>query len=387
MTAEAIAREVLTFARAALLAGGAGGAGTWRVVPLAGDGSGRRYFRVFPAVDRGAAAAASREALAPARARGAAGSRVVIVNLLVPGRTHPDENEGFVAIREFLAARGVRVPAIEHADLGRGFLLIEDLGDERLCDRVAREGWSGWPGGSLRGLYAEVMHALARAHAPASPEFRPEIAPNPPYTEPFILEWEAGYFHAEFVGGWARLERRFDAIEGDCRKLAREALAGSEEIVRRRVFMHRDYQSRNIMVIDSKIAVIDFQGGRIGPPEYDLAAILYDPYVSMPEEARRDLIACYAEEAAALGVPGVPAPGDGAADAAWRRRFLASAANRLMQALGAYGKLGGRFGRPGFLEHIPAALAALDRVLAERGDCPELLALCRELRARELPAA
>lgn len=355
MRLDALSREVLEFARPRMAAGAAA---EWSVTPLAGDGSGRRYFRV-------------------ARADAA---RVVIVNPLAPGRSRPDENEGFLAIRDFLDARGVRVPGVDDADLERGFLLIEDLGDERLCDRVEREGWDAWPSGSLPGAYHDLLQSLAFAHAPGVPVFRPDVAPNPPYTEAFILEWEAGYFHAELVRGWARLDRGFGAIAADCRTLAREALGGREALERHRVFMHRDFQSRNLMVLGSTVAVIDFQGGRIGPPEYDLAAVLYDPYVSMPESIRRELTAFYAARAAAAGVPGVPAPGAGGEERTWRRRFLASAANRLMQALGAYGKLGGRLGRPGFLEHIPAALGGMEAILAEREDCPSLLALVRELR-------
>jgi N-acetylmuramate 1-kinase len=311
---------------------------------LAGDGSTRRIYRAC---------------LAGLRA-------IVVYNPLPANRSHPDENDGFLAVREFLDRRGVRVPAFYVADLAHGLLLIEDLGDERLHDRLRRAGWDA-DGGRL---YEDAVRALVAMQRPAAPPFDPSWAPNPAYTEEFVVAAEARYFHDELVRGRAGFADDFAAVEAECRALARAALAAPD-----RVPMHRDYQSRNLMVAGRTLAVIDFQGARLGPPEYDLAALLYDPYAGMPDGVRETLIRLYLREAAAAGVPGVPAEPDDP----WRLRFRANAANRLMQALGAFAKLGGRRGRPGFLEHIPGGLVFLDRVLGESG-CSRLSDLVARLR-------
>jgi len=357
-----------------------------RLVQLAGDGSTRRVYRVLHA---GLTA-------------------VAVAHPLPVGRAHPDENEGFLAVRAFLEQRGVRVPRLYAADLERGYLLLEDLGDERLYERARRSGWEARDG-EVEHLYEEAIRMLVRIQAPGEPWFRTEWTSNPPYAEEFVVEMEARYFHTELVRAMTARTEAFGEIEGECRLLARAALGGSTAAFGAAgdgapgdatathsptpahfTFMHRDYQSRNLMIAGGALAVIDFQGARWGPPEYDLAALLFDPYTAMPEGPRARLVSLYRREAARAGVRGVSAEERGAAGRAggdaWRERFLANAADRLMQALGAYGKLGGRMKRPGFLEHIPQALLGLDEILAALDRTPRLHALVRELRAHAWPA-
>lgn len=342
-----------------------------QLVPLAGDGSTRRIYRV--------------------RAGGL--SAVAVENPLPSGRARPDENEGFVAVREYLERRGVRVPRLFAADLDAGHLLLEDLGDVRLYDRVREEGWLE----AHEPHYRALLDHLVRMQAPGDPSFRMALVPNPPYTQGFVLACEARYFHDELVRGAAGLEQPFDEVAGECRALAAAAFAPAgaglppdadrqawselthaEAMLGGLTFVHRDYQSRNVMLVAGETAVIDFQGARWGPAEYDLASLLFDPYVAMPQQAREGMIDFYCERAAGAGVPAIPPRPDGA----WRARLCANAANRLMQALGAYAKLGVRLGRPGFREHIPAGLRLLAGCLQERRDCPRLSALVEEVTER-----
>jgi len=324
---------------------------TLELESLAGDGSTRRIYR----------------------ARLAGLSAVALHNPLPSDRTHPDENEGFLAVREFLTLRGVRVPAFYVAELERGLLLLEDLGDDRLYDRVRSTGWTEADRAEhLVGFYRQAIRHLVHMQSPRGPGFQMSLVPNPAYTEAFILASEARYFHDEMVRGFAGRQEGFAEIEPECRWLAREALAAKAQ----RVFMHRDFQSRNLMIAGPELAVIDFQGARLGPPEYDLAALLFDPYVAMPQAIREDLIVFYLRGASAVRVPGAPdAPSE-----AWRRHFLANAANRLMQTLGAFAKLGARLRRPGFVEHIPQGLESLRYTLGELGHCPHLRDLIGRLQ-------
>ncbi|MCK4413049.1 MAG: phosphotransferase [Candidatus Eisenbacteria sp.] len=324
------------------------------LTPLAGDGSRRRIYRVHRAGLR----------------------TVAVANPLPADRVHPDENEAFLAVREYLHRRNIRVPRFYAADLGRGFLLLEDLGDERLSDRVEAEDWR-----DTYVLYKQAVQILVRMQAPGTPGYRADWTSNPAYTEDFIVEQEAGYFHRELALGAAESAEPFAGIEPECRRLAGLAL-GAETAgtrgVSESVFMHRDFQSRNLMVSLEGLAVIDFQGARLGPPGYDLAALLCDPYVHLPAQHRDEFVALYRQEAGRAGVRAVvEMTADG-----WRAHFLANAANRLMQALGAFAKLGIHEGRPGFSEHVPAGLALLAEILDALGETPRLRRLVRELQDR-----
>jgi aminoglycoside/choline kinase family phosphotransferase len=336
--------------------------------PLAGDGSNRKVYRI----------------------RCGGFEAIAVSNPLPPERIHPDENEGFLAVRDYLQQRRVRVPALYAADIDRGYLLLEDLGDQRLYDLVRAKDEVIRPRAFHHSdLYENALHSLILMQQPGVPSFRPERVSNPSYTADFILDQESSYFHRELVRGMAGRIETFQLIESECRRIARTALASPHATPHATphdfVFMHRDYQSRNLMVVGGALAVIDFQGARFGPAEYDLAALLYDPYVTMPESTRVELIHLYTREASGAGVAGIPNSLTGESWQIWERRMLANAANRLMQALGAFAKLGGRLQRPGFVEHIPQGLYNLGAVLTSLGDCPRLLALVEDLRSMSFP--
>ncbi|MFC1572006.1 aminoglycoside phosphotransferase family protein [Candidatus Eisenbacteria bacterium] len=335
-----------------------------QLTPLAGDGSNRKIFR---AALRGVTA-------------------VAVSNPLAAERVHPDDNESFYAVQDHLKRCKVRVPAIFAADTEHGMFLLEDLGDVRLYDLVrAGEGASD-PAQRCDPeiLYNDAVDVLVRIQAAGGPIFDPESVGNPPYDERFVLEEEARYFHDELIRGLAGIGHAFVEIEAECRQLAWEAISGTgEPSADAPVFMHRDFQSRNLMVAGGSLIVIDFQGARLGPPQYDLASLLLDPYAALPAALREKLLLRYLRGASDHHVPGTPAVDANATSLqelgpqvqTWFSRFLANGANRLMQALGAYAKLGGRLHRPGFLENISTGLRLLESVLQQRGDCARLLEL------------
>ena len=150
---------------------------------------------------------------------------------------------------------------------------------------------------------------------------------------------------------------------------------GVEKVARRQhdrqppVLLHRDLQSSNVMVVRGRAVLIDFQGMRLGPAAYDLGSLLCDPYVSLGETMQRRLLALYAEYTAED------------ADALWPV-FCHAAVQRLVQALGAYGRLSSRPDTAGFRRHIRPALSLLARVLTHLDKSPYLRDLVHEMETR-----
>ena len=127
--------------------------------------------------------------------------------------------------------------------------------------------------------------------------------------------------------------------------------------------MHRDFQSQNIIIRNGQAHLIDFQGMRPGLAEYDLASLLYDPYVDLPESERAELTAYYRGRQLESGI---------AINGDFDLKLRLCAMQRLMQALGAYGFLGLVKGHKHFLKHVAPAMQSLQRTLAEIDGLTEL---------------
>jgi aminoglycoside/choline kinase family phosphotransferase len=287
------------------------------VEPIEKGGSGRKFWRVKVA------------------------ERTLI---LVRYSAERPENRYYVDIGQFLAGVGVRVPRVHFHDESEGLILMEDAGGNDL--------WShrndSWP--ERRALYqrtldqALILHT--RAHlAPGRPQLQQEF-------DVALYRWEQNYFIEHC------LQRHFGVSESKlekCLERSRLEQIAFQLASEPRCLVHRDFQSQNIIIRDGEACLIDFQGLRPGLAQYDLASLLLDPYVTLTAAEREELITHYLS-----GLHGA-----GQHDAA---HFLAlydlCAMQRLMQALGAYGKLGHADGRADFLTHIPTALARLSEVLA-----------------------
>jgi aminoglycoside/choline kinase family phosphotransferase len=181
-----------------------------------------------------------------------------------------------------------------------------------------------------------------------------------------LYRWEHDYFLTEFVrdvGGISLTEREEAALREELEALAGRLMAAGTALV------HRDLQSQNIMICGGEPVFIDFQGLRRGSLFYDLGSLLYDSYIALTEEERDDLLR-YAYELLKL-------------DLDWtrfRERFLDGSAQRLMQALGAFGFLGLKKRKAAFLAHIPKGIANLCQVAAASGRLPELLKLANRVQ-------
>jgi len=164
--------------------------------------------------------------------------------------------------------------------------------------------------------------------------------------------WEQNYFFENCLGRYFKIDKA---------KLAQLAsLPALQEIADRlasfpRVLVHRDFQSQNIIIRNTQAYLIDFQGMRPGLSEYDLASLLYYPYVDLPESERAELTAYYRGRQFENGVT---INGD------FDLKLRLCAMQRLMQALGAYAFLGLVKGHKHFLPHIPKALRSLRTIVA-----------------------
>jgi len=239
------------------------------------------------------------------------------------------ENARYADCANFLRDQGISVPQVVAHESDQRFLLLEDAGDQDLWTH--REA----PWESRRALYLEALGQIARFHAVPLQVAEAAGLVQGPFDES-LYTWEQEYFREHFLGREFGPEQR-DVLTEQARRLA----------ARPRVLLHRDLQSQNIMVRGGAVTLIDFQGMRAGLAGYDVASLLYDPYVPMADEARDELSAEYACLAGRTDADG------------WNEELRACARQRLMQALGAYGFLGRVKGRAHFLTHIPVAAARM----------------------------
>lgn len=304
---------------------------------------------VWPGGDPGEAAA---------RPIPADGSPRLFVRLTAGGRSlvalanpdNPPENRAWHFLAGHLAGLGLPVARVLAADPDGGRFLMEDLGAESLQEAVLAAG--GEPE-AVAALYEPALAALARLQAHGHRGMDLSLCfDGPELTPEFLRRREAGYFLERFVTQGCGLgpEAWPAGLERDLDRLCRAAgLAAPRGLV------HRDYQSRNLVRERGRLGLVDFQGARLGPAQYDLAALVHDPYVDLPWELRRRLVERYLELRDAEG------PFD---RQAFRQGWPFVAASRLMQALGAYAFLTMERRRAHFAAFAAPALAALKRLAA-----------------------
>jgi len=269
------------------------------------------------------------------------------------------ENRYYVAIAQFLSKVGVRVPEIHFHDDLEGLILMEDAGHDDLrshCDA---------PWFERRALYertldqALILHT--RAHlVPDRPSLQQEF--NAP-----LYRWEQDYFIQHC------LQRHFGLTdEAINAHLNRDYLVTIADrlAAEPRCLVHRDFQSQNVIIRGGQICLIDFQGLRPGLAQYDLASLLLDPYVNLSAPEREELLAHYLSGLHGAGY-------QEAAD--FRAVYDLCAMQRLMQALGAYGKLGYVDGKYDFLEHISIAMPRLIEILQRISEMQKLADLLQSL--------
>ena len=297
---------------------------TIQTIPITGGGSGRTFHRV----------------------QFRPGGQTYVIMQYAHDR--PD-NKRFVPVTRYLGAElQVAVPKLHAFDEERCLVWLQDLGEIDLWSQRLQS----WP--LLEPLYQKTLDEVWKLHAVEEGDIPCEL--EPAFTEG-LYRWEQEYFYEHFLAHQSRLKpTQVEALyeSKPWKELAEELAALPRHLV------HRDFQSRNIMIYDGAIYLIDYQGLRWGRPEYDLASILLDPYISIGSERRGDLLRYYHSLHR---------------EDSWddfKLLYWKCAAQRLMQALGAYGNLGRNLGKTEFLESIPIALSRLRFVLKEGDLLPDL---------------
>jgi aminoglycoside/choline kinase family phosphotransferase len=281
--------------------------------------------------------------------------------ILVKYNLERQENRHYVQIAEFLAAHQIRAPKIYFHDADEGLIWIEDLGAKDLWSH-RHEPWL-----VRRAFYDSALAEIAKLHCLPDSAIA-SIADNlPAEFNEALYRWEQAYFFENCLG------RIFRIAESELDKL--RALIGLEEMARSlaarpRVLVHRDFQSQNIIIRNGVAHLIDFQGMRPGLAEYDIASLIYDPYVDLSEDERAELLEGYAGVRERIG---------NAVAADFADVVRSCAIQRLMQALGAYGFLGLVKGSKAFLDHVPAAMASLRRLVSKTDGLAPLAACLAKL--------
>ena len=261
--------------------------------------------------------------------------------ILVKYNLEREENRHYVEIAQFLEKEAIRAPRIYYHDAEEGLIWLEDLGERDLFS-YRDESWL-----VRRAFYESALDEVRKLHqVPESVcvEMREHL---PAEFNAALYRWEQNYFFENCLG------RHFKIDPAETDRLA--ALPAFAEIAEklsqlRRVLVHRDFQSQNILLRNGQAYLIDFQGMRPGLAQYDLASMLYDPYVDLTQPERDELLEHYCG--------GNPSP-------EFRQTLTLCAMQRLMQALGAYGFLGLVRGYKHFLQHIPNALRSLRKIVAK----------------------
>ncbi len=266
------------------------------------------------------------------------------------------ENAYFADIAAFLLKINIPVPEIFRHDEAERLVLMEDLGDLDLWS--LRE--APWQERII--LYQKTLAASQRLHSFPERLFPSGRVRLMDAFGPDLYRWERDYFKDNFVGALCRISLESDLgaqLEAELARMAQRLQSYGRSLV------HRDLQSQNVMIRGDDVFLIDFQGMRSGTRFYDLGSLLCDPYVSLPQHERMGLLSWYYDLSGR--------------DCDWvdfEKMFWEASAQRLMQALGAYGFLGLRKGLREYLAHIPAGLRNLRLAAENAAELPRLLETC-----------
>ncbi len=334
------------------------GGGSIEIAPASADASFRRYFRV--ALNQG----------------GAKGRDYIVMD----APTAHEDCRPFIAVAQLFAEAGVHVPQVMAQDLQQGFLLLTDLGDITYLSALNQAALTpAEPGlaspypvapnlSVARELYLASNDALIRIQLASRPGVLPEY-------DRALLTRELMLFPEWYVG--KHLGAVLTNEQTATLNTAFEHLLANN-LAQPKVFVHRDWHSRNLMVSDPNPGILDFQDAVYGPITYDLASIYRDAYIQWDEEHQLDWVIRYWEKARAAKLPVREDFGDFWRDFEWM------GAQRHIKILGIFARLYHRDGKDGYLKDMPLVMGYLRKVCERYIELKPLLYLLDELEDRRV---
>ncbi|MEO8038037.1 MAG: phosphotransferase [Betaproteobacteria bacterium] len=275
----------------------------------------------------------------------------------------PPEHEdcrAFVKVAGLLEAAGLNAPRVLAQDLERGFLLLTDLGDTTFLAALQQDRGRAGP------LFTDATAALVRW------QLASRDGVLPPYDEA-LLTRELSLFPDWYVGRHLGIE--LDTRQRSVLDVAFAAIVASN-LAQPRVFVHRDYMPRNLMVTEPNPGILDFQDAVHGPITYDLASLYRDAFISWDEREVLDGCIRYWEQARAAGLPVAPDFGLFYRDVEWM------GLQRHLKVLGIFARLKYRDGKNGYLEDTPRFIGYVRATAGRYRELGPLAALLDELEQR-----
>ena len=275
------------------------------------------------------------------------------------------ENTAFLEFSDHFYKQGVAVPEIYTVNQEKTCYVQEDLGNLTLFDYLSRtrelEGFSE----KIVNVYKKVLLELPKLQISAGKGINYDFCyPRAAFDKQSMM-WDLNYFKYYFLK-LAKVSFDEQALEDDFQNFSDYLLAAENDF-----FLFRDFQSRNIMLRDNKVAFIDYQGGRKGALQYDLASLLYDAKADIPQPIRNELLEFYLDELEKhITIDRNE----------FKAYFTGYVLIRIMQAMGAYGFRGFYEKKEHFLKSIPFALENLNYLLKNNNipiELPELFSVLK----------
>lgn len=276
-----------------------------------------------------------------------------------------EENHAFISLTSHFREKGLNVPEVLVVSEDEMFYLQQDLGDITLFDSIK--------GGRLTGVFSHLEKELLHKTISYLADFQVKGAqgldfsvcyPLPGFNHRSVM-WDLNYFKYSFLKTTG-MDFSENLLENDFEKLATTLLEDKSD-----TFMYRDFQSRNVMLVDKTPYFIDFQGGRKGPVYYDVASFLWQAKANFPSELREELIKTYISSLSKYKQVN---------EVEFLNRLRQFVLFRTLQVLGAYGFRGYFEKKPHFIQSVPLALNNLRELLDEKfSEYPYLDAILREM--------
>jgi aminoglycoside/choline kinase family phosphotransferase len=252
-----------------------------------------------------------------------------------------EENAAFLFFSKHFRKHGLPVPEIYSEDLNQGAYLEEDLGDTTLFEYLYKNRTNEQIDAKVTETYRKVVAILPRFQVEAGRDLDYSVCYPCPSFDRQSITWDLNYFKYYFLR-LAGIPFSESALEADFVRLTDFLLTANCDF-----FLYRDFQSRNIMLRGGDPFFVDYQGGRKGALQYDIASLLYDAKADLPPELRQQLLDDYLD--ALRGHVNITRQ-------EFMRHYYAYVYVRIMQALGAYGFRGFYERRAHFLQSVPYAL-------------------------------